>query len=237
MWCVIIPTYNNRGTILQVIEEVLKYTHDIIVVNDGCTDGTDRLLSDVDATIVAYGRNRGKGSALKMGFRKARELGFDYAITIDADGQHFASDIPRFVEAMLLHPDSMIIGSRNLEEEGMPSKNTFANRSSNFWFRLQTGVNLPDTQTGFRSYPLRQMGHMWWVTSRYEAELEMLVYAAWRGIRMIPVSIKVYYPPAGLRVTHFRPIYDFARISLLNTLLCFLAVVYGLPSKLLRTIR
>lgn len=234
MWCIIIPTYNNAGTIRQVIDDVSRYTHDIIVVNDGCTDGTDALLTGMQVTVVDYGRNRGKGYALKAGFRKAREMGFDYAITLDADGQHFASDIPAFTEAADRHPDSLIVGSRNLMEEGMPAGNTFANKFSNFWFRLQTGINLPDTQTGYRLYPLKRMRRLWWMTSRYEAELEMLVYAAWSGIRIVPIPVKVYYPPAGQRVTHFRPVYDFARISLLNTILCFLAVVYGLPSKLIR---
>ncbi len=234
MWCVIIPTYNNAGTICRVIADVKRYTSDIIVVNDGCTDETPSLLADTGVIVVDYGRNRGKGYALKAGFSKACALGFDYAITIDADGQHFASDIPAFVKAIRQHPDSMIVGSRNLTEKNMPAANTFANKFSNFWFKLQTGIDLPDTQTGYRLYPLRKMGKLWWLTSRYEAELEMLVYAAWQGISIVPIGVKVYYPPAGQRVSHFRPVYDFARISLLNTILCFLAVVYALPLKLIR---
>ena len=190
----------------------------------------------MDVTVVDYGANRGKGYALKAGFRKAQELGFDYAITIDADGQHFASDIPCFVEALSRHPGSLIVGSRNLSEENMPSANTFANKFSNFWFRLQTGIKLPDTQTGYRLYPLKKMGKLWWLTSRYEAELEALVYAAWQGIPIVPIDVKVYYPPVGQRVSHFRPVYDFVRISLLNTLLCLLAVVYGYPSKFIRAL-
>lgn len=236
MWCVIVPTYNNETTVRQVVSDVLRYTRDVIVVNDGCTDGTERQLAGMGVHIVRYGRNRGKGYALRAGFREARKRGFDYAITIDADGQHFAGDIPAFIEALRAHPDSLIVGSRNLEEAGMPAGNTFANKFSNFWFRLQTGVRLPDTQTGYRLYPLRRMGRLWWLTSRYEAELEMLVYAAWAGVELVPIKVGVYYPPSGMRVTHFRPVYDFVRISLLNTLLCFFAVVYGWPSKLIRCI-
>lgn len=237
MWCVIIPTYNNEKTICRVVEDVKHFTSDIIVVNDGSTDGTAALLSECNGiTVVDYGRNRGKGYALKVGFSKARAMGYRYAITIDADGQHFASDIPSFVKALDAYPDSLIVGSRNLNADGMPSGNTFANKFSNFWFRLQTGVSLPDTQTGFRLYPLEQMTHLWWMTSRYEAELELLVYAVWHGVKLLPIAISVYYPPAAERVTHFRPVYDFVRISLLNTVLCFLAVVYGLPLKLKRMI-
>ena len=118
----------------------------------------------------------------------------------------------------------------------MPAGNTFANKFSNFWFKVQTCKSLPDTQTGYRLYPLKQMGTMWWVTSRYEAELEMLVFAAWHGIKLVPVSINVYYPPVGERVSHFRPGMDFFRISVLNTVLCVLAVLYGGPRMLISRI-
>ena len=233
--CVIIPTYNNAGTIANVINDVKQYMQDIIVVNDGCTDATSDILASIDGiTIVEYGSNRGKGYALKAGFLRARELGYAYAITLDADGQHYADDIPQFIAAHEQNREALIVGSRNLQSENMPGQNTFANKFSNFWFRLQTGIALPDTQTGYRLYPLHSMGSMWYVTSRYEAELEMLVFSAWRGVTLMPIGIKVYYPPAGERVSHFHPVKDFARISLLNTVLCFLAVVYGYPRKLLR---
>lgn len=236
MWCVIIPTYNNAKTIRKVIEDVRQYTDNIIVVDDGCTDGTDAMLSSMHVTVISHKRNKGKGRALKTGFDNARKAGFDYAITMDADGQHSASDIPAFIQAAHKHPGSLIVGCRNLKEKNMPSANTFANKFSNFWFMLQTGIRLPDTQTGIRLYPLAKMGSLWWVTSRYEAELGMLVYAAWHNIRLVPIKAHVYYPPADERVTHFRPIYDFARISLLNVVLCIAAIIYGLPSKLIRAI-
>lgn len=235
MWCVIIPTYNNSETIYGIVSDALKFTGNVIVVNDGSTDGTSGILQETSATVVEYKENKGKGHALKKGFAKAREMGFKYAITIDADGQHFADDIPVFLQAMQKAPGCLIVGSRNLKEKGMPRENTFANRFSNFWFTVQTGIKLPDTQTGYRLYPLEKMGRMRWLTSRYEAELEMLVYAAWKGIGIISVPIKVYYPQQG-RVTHFRPIYDFFRITCLNIILCFLSIVYGLPSRIIRFI-
>lgn len=237
MWCVIIPTYNNATTIRQVISDVSEYTGNIIVVNDGCTDNTVQILSETGVTVVNHERNKGKGCALKSGFSKAREMGFDHAITFDADGQHFASDIPKFTEILDTDKESLVIGSRNLQEKGMPAQNTFANKFSNFWFRIQTGIKLPDTQTGFRLYPLQRMGTLRWITSRYEAELEMLVFAAWHGINIISTDINVYYPKADMRVSHFRPVYDFTRISILNTLLCILALLYYWPAKIIRNIR
>ena len=231
--CVIIPTYNNARTLATVIDAVLEYVTSVIVVNDGSTDQTsDILLQYQDKIkIVSYTKNRGKGYALKCGFNCAVQMGYKYALTLDSDGQHYAEDIPLFVEMAKKQPDALITGNRNLTQDNMPKKNTFANKFSNFWFTLQTGIKLPDTQTGYRLYPLEKMKRIRPFTSRYEAELEILVRCAWRGIKIIPMPIRVYYAPEGERVSHFRPAMDFFRISLLNTLFVFLAVVYGYPAK------
>ena len=228
--CVIIPTYNNAGTVKQVIEDVSKHCKEIIVVNDGSTDDTAAILNTMQEAIhvVTYSPNKGKGHALVAGFRKAMEMGFTHAVTIDADGQHFADDMPLLIEEMYRKSDSIIVGCRNLTEENMPRQNTFANRFSNFWFRLQTGINLPDTQSGYRLYALSALKGLRWITSRYEAELEFLVFSAWSGTDITSVPVRVYYPPAEERVSHFRPIYDFVRISILNTILCLAALFYTL---------
>ena len=238
-WCVIIPTYNNYRSIRKVVMDVSQYCRQIIVVDDGSTDGTSeevRSLAEL-VTIVSYLPNRGKGHALVAGFRKAKEMGFTHAITIDADGQHFADDIPVFMRELATRADTIIVGARNLTEENMPRGNTFANRFSNFWFRLQTGINLQDTQSGYRLYPLDALRGLGFITSRYEAELELLVFAAWAGTQISSVPIKVYYPPSDERVSHFRPVYDFVRISILNTILCVLALVYGYPRMVTRVIK
>ena len=233
--CVVMPTYNNGGTLRDVVERVLSFCTDVIVVNDGCTDHSAEILTSLGEriTVVDYGHNQGKGFALKQGFKQAKALGFNYALTIDSDGQHFPEDIPLFVKALEQHPDALIVGSRNLNQENMPGGNTFANKFSNFWFKVQTGINLPDTQTGYRLYPLRKLPHIF--SARYEAELSLLVFSAWRGIDLVPIKVNVCYPED--RVTHFRPFWDFFRISVLNTVLCVVALVYGWPSRLLRKAR
>lgn len=236
--CVIIPTYNNSTTIERVVNDVLAQCQDVIVVNDGSTDETLQVLKQLGNHIiqVKLSSNQGKGCALLAGFKKAKELGFTHAITIDADGQHFASDIPAFLEAAKKCERTIVVGSRNLTEKNMPRQNTFANRFSNFWFRLQTGISLPDTQSGFRLYPLEELKGLSLITSRYEAELELLVFAAWNGVNITTIPIHVYYPPEEERVSHFRPIYDFVRISILNTLLCIGTIVYALPLRCWRII-
>lgn len=233
--CVVIPTYNNCSTIEHVVRQTLAKCYDVIVVNDGCTDNTSDILSRIDGiTIVEYSRNRGKGYALRAGFRRAVEMGFAYAITLDGDGQHYPSDIPLFLKANQQHPGALLLGSRSLEGVDRSKGSSFANKFSNFWVYVQTGRNLPDTQTGYRLYPLHKLAGLGLLTSRYEAELELIVFASWHGVELISVPVNVYYPSREERVSHFRPTTDFVRISILNTVLCFLAIVYGLPLRLWR---
>ena len=232
--CVIVPTYNNHKTVKRVIESVLEYTDDLIVVNDGATDGTPAILDEFGDRIVliSYAPNKGKGYALRMAFAKATELGYHYAITIDSDGQHFANDIPKFIEVHRSHPDAVIMGARNLEADGMAAKSSFANRFSNFWFRLQTGIYMPDTQTGFRLYPLEKIKNLSLFTNRFEFEIEVIVKLAWRDVPFVSVPIQVKYDQ-NERVSHFRPGPDFTRISFLNAWFTILTALYHLPRRLL----
>lgn len=234
--CVVIPTYNNAGTIADVVRRALTHCLDVIVVADGCTDGTLEILQNIEGiTIVSYAKNAGKGCALKRGFKKALEMGFAYAITLDADGQHFPEDIPTMLQANQRHPGALIVGERKGLEEMERSKGSkFANAFANFWFAIQTGHRLKDTQTGFRLYPLKKLRGLSLLTSRYEAELELLVFASWHGIKIVSEPVNVYYPKPEERVSHFRPIADFSRIFVLNTILCILAIVYGLPLAIWR---
>lgn len=235
--CVIIPTYNNVATIRGVVIDSLKQCDDVIVVDDGCTDGTSEVLNGIpNITVVESSCNKGKGHALQMGFEKAKEMGFSYAITLDADGQHYPEDISLFLEANRQHPGCLIVGKRNLQGVLRSKGSAFANQFSNFWFWLQTGKALEDTQTGYRLYPLKKLCALSLLTSRYEAELELLVFASWHGVELVSIPVRVYYPPRDKRVSHFRPGMDFARISVLNAVLCFLAVVYGLPLRLWRKV-
>ncbi len=233
----VIPTYNNAGTILQVIADVRRYADDVLVVDDGSTDGTSELLRSVEGIrTIGYARNRGKGYALRRALEAATAWGFRYALTIDADGQHYADDIPVFLEHAERRPDRLLIGARNLTADNMPSKNTFANRFSNFWFAVETGIRLSDTQSGFRLYPLAPLRGIRLLTSRYEFEVEIIVRAAWRGVRVENVPIRVYYAPPEERVSHFRPLKDFTRISILNTLLVLGALLYYYPWRFLRSL-
>lgn len=235
--CIIIPTYNNEKTIRKVISNAKEYCSDIYVVNDGSTDSTHEILRSTEGiNLIEYTPNKGKGTALKTGLRKAYGDGFKYAISIDSDGQHFAEDIPRFIEAAELHPDAMVVGIRNIQQENMPSKNTFANKFSNFWFKAETGQSLPDTQCGYRLYPLDKVATKNYFTSRYEFELEVLVRSAWDGVKIIPQPIKVFYAPSSERVSHFKPLRDFTRISILNTIFVVISFLWIRPRNFVRSL-
>lgn len=234
---VLMPTYNNAGTIAKVIADVKEYSADVIVVNDGSTDETKNILASIEGIkVIDYPNNQGKGYALKLGLQKAYEWGYRYAITIDSDGQHYADDIPTFLDKIEEKPDSLLIGARNLTADNMPSKNTFANKFSNFWYKVETGKTLSDTQSGYRLYPLEKLQKIHFITRRYEFEVEIIVRAAWRGVNVENIPIKVYYPPVEERVSHFRPLQDFTRISILNTVLVLYAFLLYYPWKFVRTL-
>lgn len=236
--CVIIPTYNNERTLKRVIDGVLKYTNHILIINDGSTDTTAKILKEYSALhIITLPRNKGKGNALRVGFKKAEELDFHYAITIDSDGQHFPEDINVFVKALEQSNSKslLLIGARNMEQESVPGTSSFGNKFSNFWYRIETGINLKDTQSGYRLYPLRELNKIKFYTTKFEFEIENIVKAAWRGIIVKNVPVKVLYDE-NERVSHFRPFKDFTRISILNTWLVLVALIYIKPRDLFRKV-
>ena len=235
--CVIIPTYNNAKTLKRVIDGVLIYTDRIIVVNDGSTDDTIRILEKYpDLFQIHFSENKGKGSALRAGFKEAFKQDFDYAITIDSDGQHYPDDIPVFLTELEKNQNVLLIGSRNMSHESVPKNSSFGNKFSNFWYWIETGIRLTDTQSGFRLYPLNMLSKITFYTTKFEFEIESIVKIAWRGVDVKNVPIKVLYDVEE-RVSHFRPIIDFTRISILNTWLVFIAFVYIKPRDFLLKIK
>ncbi|MGB1268933.1 MAG: DUF2062 domain-containing protein [Flavobacteriaceae bacterium] len=235
--CVLIPTYNNERTLKRVIDGVLKYTDHIIIVNDGATDSTSELLKNyTNIEQIHFYENKGKGVALREGFKKAHELGYAYAITIDSDGQHYPEDIEVFITEIEKEPGSLLIGDRNMTQQGIPRKSSFGNNFSNFWYTFETGVKLTDTQSGFRLYPLKHLAQLNYYTTKFEFEIEVIVRASWKGINVRNVPIKVLYDETE-RVSHFRPIKDFTRISILNTVLVLIALLYIKPRDFFRKLK
>lgn len=236
-YAILIPTYNNAPTLARVLKGVLSYTQEVWVVNDGTTDHTAQVLSEFpQVRVITLPKNQGKGNALKIGFRTLLAQGYDYALTIDSDGQHFPEDIPTFLSALQGRTEPvLLVGSRDMTGESVPKKSSFGNRFSNFWFHLETGICLPDTQSGYRLYPLSQLPKRYF-SGKFEFEIEVLVRTAWRGVAVENIPVRVLYDPAE-RVSHFRPLRDFMRISLLNTCLVLIAFLYIKPRNFFRKLK
>lgn len=216
----VVPTYNNARTIAAVVEAVRAHLPDIIVVNDGSTDETASVLQELqDIDIITVDRNRGKGHALRLAFSHAWEREFTHVVTIDADGQHLADDIPLFVEAVRRAPETLYIGNRTLPVDGtpQPARSRFGARFGSFWYKFHTGLRVDDTQCGFRAYPLDRVRELHCRTNRYEFEIEILIEAAWARIPVEQIPIHIFYQPREERVSHFRPLRDFGRISVVNS--------------------
>jgi len=235
--CILIPVYNNAGTIGQVIKDVQQYCGDITVIADGSSDGSAEAAKAFGGIkVIHYQPNRGKGYALRQGLKQAEKDGFRYAISIDSDGQHFASDIPAFLDAIEQQPGSLIVGARIMEGQNQAKKSSFANKFSNFWYFADTFHKLPDTQSGYRIYPVKRINRIWFFSTKYEFEVEVLVKATWRGIPVRSIPVSVYYPPENERVSFFRPGKDFTRISILNTYLLVMALLYGHWAVIIRAL-
>ena len=237
--CVLIPTYNNALTLKRVIDGVLQFTQHIIVVNDGATDSTSKILEGYsNLEQIHFTENKGKGQALRSGFKHAERLDYKYVITIDSDGQHFPKDIPAFIDTLenAENKNLLLIGARNMSQESIPKKSSFGNKFSNFWFWVETGIKLQDTQSGFRLYPIHHFKNLKFYTNKFEFEIEAIVKAAWNGTEVKNIPIHILYDETE-RVSHFRPFKDFTRISILNTWLVIVTIFYIKPRDLFRKLK
>jgi uncharacterized protein (DUF2062 family) len=210
-FCVVIPCFNHANTIAAVTQSVQKFCP-VIVVDDGSTQPLPELP---DCDLIRLEKNSGKGAALRAGFQRAAKLGFTHVITMDSDGQHYAEDLPKFLTAANAQPEALIVGVRDLVAAGCPKHRQRSNAVSSFWFRVETGVRLGDTQCGFRCYPLALVKILKIKSGRYAFELEFMVRASWVGTPIIAVPVKCTYAD-GIRNSHFRPVRDLAHITLMN---------------------
>jgi glycosyltransferase involved in cell wall biosynthesis len=238
--CILVPTYNNQKSLPCVLQDLQLYTSNIIVVNDGSTDNTREILKNFShLEIRHFPKNKGKGAALDHGFRVAGELGYDYAISIDSDGQHYPDDLGVFLDELENKPENgpeiLLVGDRNMGRDGIPGKSSMGNKFSNFWYLVVTGTQLSDTQSGYRLYPLQKVNPLKLYTNKFEYEIEIIVKASWRGVAVKNIPIKVLYEEN--RVTHFRPFWDITRIVLLYMWFVLVSFFYIHPRDKYRQFR
>lgn len=212
-----IPVYNHGRTLREVVVRALRVHSEVLVVDDGSTDGGSERLAGLPVRVLRHSTNLGKGAAILTAARAAQALGMSHIITLDADGQHDPADIPRFVSVLRDGPAAIVVGKRDFESVPVPGASRFGRAFSNFWLRVQTGLLLGDTQSGFRAYPVAVLGGLKLRERRFAFEIEVLVRAAWAGVELRETDVSVRYQPKGERVSHFHLILDNLRLSLLNT--------------------
>jgi uncharacterized protein (DUF2062 family) len=212
-----IPVYNHGRMLREVVCKAMAVHADVLVVDDGSTDGGAETLEGLAVRVVRHPFNLGKGAAIQTAADAARRLGMTHIITLDADGQHNPRDVTAFIRLIQVDPEAVIIGRRVFPATGVPGLTRFGRAFSNFWVRLQTGVAVGDSQSGFRAYPLAVLEGLRLREKGYAFEVEVLVKASWAGVRLRETAVQVHYPPARERISHFRVLSDNFKISLLNT--------------------
>jgi glycosyltransferase involved in cell wall biosynthesis len=246
---IVVPTYNHVATLRRVVTGALAHGP-VLVVDDGSTDLAPSRLAFAGRNIappgafderhplhglpiryVRHERNQGKGAAILTGAAVARLMEASHIVTVDADGPHYTEDIPLFLEASAARPLDIFVGRRDFVAARAPGSSRFGRAFSNFWFKVQTGREIGDSQSGFRAYPLVVLESLALTERHYSFEVEVLVRAAWAGFELGDVPVRVYYPSARERVSHFRPFLDNLRLSVLNTRLTFRAIMPVPPKR------
>lgn len=215
--CIVIPVYNNPDTINSVVRDALKTGAYVVVVDDGSVPQVTLEIANDNLHLLRHTTNKGKGEAILTGGYHVKALGFESFFAVDADGQHFPAEISRFSDKNL--QECIVIGCRRFEDN-VPGSSKFGRAFSNFWIKVETGLELNDTQSGFRSYPVSILDLPLY-KKRYDFEIEVLVRHAWQGGCVEEVDISVYYPKPDERVSHFDKFRDNVRLSLLHSTLVF----------------
>ena len=216
---IVIPLYNHAKTITKVIRQCLTVHDAILVIDDGSQDLPENPFEDLDIFFIKHDKNRGKGSAIMTAAKEATKRGMTHIVTLDADLQHHPKDFLLFKQAIVEDPTAVFVGKRDFSSPDIPGMSKFGRQFSNFWYRVQTGHAIGDAQSGFRAYPLFVLENLKLSQTHFSFEIEVLVKAAWAGIKVLDIDIGVYYPPKGTRVSHFKLIKDNLRLTHLNVLL------------------
>jgi glycosyltransferase involved in cell wall biosynthesis len=209
---VIIPVYNHERKVAEVIRKAMCLFLPIYVVDDGSTDATYEQIKDIpEITILRHKKNLGKGAALMTGFAAAAHTA-EWAITLDADGQHNPNDAWNLFSVVENGQRPIVVGYRKgMGGQHVPLASRFGRGFSNFWVWVSGGPVLRDTQSGFRLYPLPEVLYIPADGQRFQYEVEILARARWKGVPVLEAPVGVVYAPRKERVSHYRGFVDFFR--------------------------
>jgi glycosyltransferase involved in cell wall biosynthesis len=207
---VAIPAYQAVETIADVVRRTLRFAQQVVVVDDGSTDGTGIAARAAGARVLLHARNLGKGRALATALEELFGEGHAQVVTLDADGQHLPEEIPKLVAAARPGAD-LVIGSRDQLFARMHGIRRFSNRWSSRLISAVAGQAIADVQSGFRLYSRRLFESVGLPEPRFEAESAILVRATRLGFTVTAVPIELGFVD-GRRTSHYRPIVDSLRI-------------------------
>ena len=213
--CAVIPAFENHATIGRLVKETRRYIDHIVVVDDGSADNTARLAEDAGARVLRLQKNRGKGNALRIGFRYVRENGFDAVITLDADSQHDPEEIPKFIESFRRNNQQIVVGNRLHAKDRIPRIRYGPNKVGTYLFSWLIGRDIKDSQCGFRLYDRNVLETIHILNDGFEAEADILLRAGKRGYDIGFVPIEPIYFSANQHKSTYRPIKDTFRISII----------------------
>ena len=209
---ILIPAFDCAGTLGAVLAGARLHDLPILVVDDGSRDDTAAIARAAGAEVLRHAQNRGKGAALMTGMRALVAHGFTHALTMDGDGQHLPREIPTLLTAAAAEPAAIVIGVRRRGNQEVAGINLFGNRFANLCVRSAAGVPLPDTQSGFRVYPLETMLRLPKQGEHFEYESTSIIFAARANVPIRSLPVDVYYPPVAERRSHYRKVVDTLRI-------------------------
>jgi glycosyltransferase involved in cell wall biosynthesis len=220
--CAIIPTYDNPATVAGVVESVRRFVPHVIVVDDGSGPEARAVAEELAAKglaqVVFRPQNGGKGAAVTTGLEAALASGMTHALQIDADGQHDAGDIPRFLEASAASPEALVLG-QPVFDASAPKSRLWGRKVSVFWVAVETlSMRVGDPLCGYRVYPVKAALTAAARGQTMDFDPEIVVRMAWNGVPIVHVSTRVRYlsrEEGG--VSHFRGFRDTVRISLMHT--------------------
>jgi glycosyltransferase involved in cell wall biosynthesis len=213
--CAVIPAFNDETTISEVVEKTRREIDHILVVDDGSADETARFAQNAGADVISVSKNRGKGNALRIGFRYALANNFDAIITLDSDLQHDPSEIPKFIKYHETSGSKIVIGARLNRREKMPRARYANNVVGKYTFSWLTGQFIEDSQCGFRLYDREVMQNIHILNDGFEAEADILLRAGKKGYKIGFVPIETIYFSNHQHQSHYRPVKDTFRISII----------------------
>ncbi|HEX3378546.1 MAG TPA: glycosyltransferase [Paraburkholderia sp.] len=236
--CIVIPIYNHKDAIGATVAHLAVHGLPIFVVDDGSDAPTQQVLAALaqqysqQMTLLRLPENGGKGAAVMAGLRAARAAGYTHALQIDADGQHDATDVPRFIDAARAEPGAVILG-RPVYDDSVPKARLYGRYLTHVWVWIETlSLTIRDSMCGFRLYPLVlacELIDSVQLPTRMDFDIEILVRLYWRRAAFRSIPTRVTYAADG--VSHFDVLWDNVRISRSHTRLVF-GMLWRLPMLL-----